>query len=119
MCGASEPTGEGRPMNWGILVSLRTVSTETSNGMGQRLRLGGSLPLASVAAVAVLGVLLLDGRALGQSAPAQTAAPPTAAYDVVIRNGKIIDGTGSPWFAGDIGIRDGRIAAIGRVSGEG
>ncbi len=35
-------------------------------------------------------------------------------YDVVIRNGRIIDGTGSPWYAGDIGIRDGRIAAIGK-----
>ena len=29
-------------------------------------------------------------------------------YDVVIRNGHIIDGTGSPWYAGDIGIRAGR-----------
>ena len=35
-------------------------------------------------------------------------------FDIVIRNGHIIDGTGSPWYAGDIGIRDGRIAAIGR-----
>src|SRR5581483_562742 len=32
-------------------------------------------------------------------------------------NGHIIDGTGSPWYSGDIGIRDGRIAAIGRLSG--
>jgi N-acyl-D-amino-acid deacylase len=35
--------------------------------------------------------------------------------DVVIQNGRIIDGTGSPWYAGDIGIRAGRIAAIGRL----
>lgn len=34
-------------------------------------------------------------------------------FDVLIRNGHIIDGTGSPWYQGDIGIRDGRIAAIG------
>jgi dihydroorotase/N-acyl-D-amino-acid deacylase len=34
-------------------------------------------------------------------------------YDVVIRNGHIVDGTGSPWYSGDIGIRNGRIAAIG------
>jgi N-acyl-D-amino-acid deacylase len=40
-----------------------------------------------------------------------------AEYDLVIRNGHIIDGTGSPWYAGDIGIRDGRIAAIGNLSG--
>jgi dihydroorotase/N-acyl-D-amino-acid deacylase len=38
-------------------------------------------------------------------------------YDVVIRNGRIVDGTGSPWYAGDIAIRDGRIAAIGHLEG--
>src|SRR5213080_2180150 len=37
-------------------------------------------------------------------------------YDVVIRNGHIVDGTGSPWYSGDIGIRGGRIAAIGALS---
>jgi dihydroorotase/N-acyl-D-amino-acid deacylase len=36
-----------------------------------------------------------------------------AAHDLIIRNGHIIDGTGSPWYAGDIAIRDGRIAEIG------
>jgi dihydroorotase/N-acyl-D-amino-acid deacylase len=38
-------------------------------------------------------------------------------FDVVITNGHIIDGTGSPWYSGDIGIRDGHIAAIGNLSG--
>jgi dihydroorotase/N-acyl-D-amino-acid deacylase len=38
-------------------------------------------------------------------------------YDVVIRNGRIVDGTGSPWYAGDIAIRAGRIAAIGHLEG--
>lgn len=38
-------------------------------------------------------------------------------FDIVIRNGRIIDGTGSPWYAGDVGIRAGRIAAIGRLDG--
>jgi dihydroorotase/N-acyl-D-amino-acid deacylase len=37
-------------------------------------------------------------------------------FDVLIRNGHVIDGTGSPWYAGDIGIRAGRIAAIGDLS---
>jgi dihydroorotase/N-acyl-D-amino-acid deacylase len=37
----------------------------------------------------------------------------TAPYDLIIRNGHVIDGTGSPWYSGDIGIRNGRIAAIG------
>jgi N-acyl-D-amino-acid deacylase len=39
-----------------------------------------------------------------------------APFDLVITNGHIIDGTGSPWYSGDIGIRDGHIAAIGNLS---
>ena len=37
-------------------------------------------------------------------------------FDLVITNGHIVDGTGSPWYSGDVGIRDGRIAAIGNLS---
>jgi dihydroorotase/N-acyl-D-amino-acid deacylase len=37
-------------------------------------------------------------------------------FDVVIAHGHIVDGTGSPWYSGDIGIRDGHIAAIGDLS---
>ncbi len=37
-------------------------------------------------------------------------------FDIVIRNGHIVDGTGSPWYSADIGVRDGRIAAIGDLS---
>jgi dihydroorotase/N-acyl-D-amino-acid deacylase len=39
-----------------------------------------------------------------------------APFDIVITNGHIVDGSGSPWYSGDIGIRDGRIAAIGSLS---
>src|ERR1700746_2968134 len=46
--------------------------------------------------------------------PAQT---PTLPFDVVITSVHIIDGTGSPWYSGDVGIRDGRIAAIGNLAG--
>jgi N-acyl-D-amino-acid deacylase len=38
-------------------------------------------------------------------------------YDVLIRHGHILDGTGNPWYAGDIAIRDDRIAAIGKLEG--
>ncbi|HMJ66234.1 MAG TPA: D-aminoacylase [Candidatus Binatia bacterium] len=43
------------------------------------------------------------------------AAPAQTPYDVVIRNGRIVDGTGNPWFYGDVGVRGERIATIGRV----
>jgi N-acyl-D-amino-acid deacylase len=52
---------------------------------------------------ALLLLTLASARAQSSSAP----------YDLIIRNGHIIDGTGSPWYSGDIGIRNGRIAAVG------
>lgn len=47
---------------------------------------------------------------------AATLAAAQQSFDVVITNGHIIDGTGSPWYSGDVGIRGGRIAAIGNLS---
>jgi len=48
---------------------------------------------------------------------ADVSPPPTAApFDVIITHGRIIDGTGSPWYSADIGIRNGRIAAIGALA---
>jgi len=44
------------------------------------------------------------------------AAAQPGSYDIVIRGGHIVDGSGNPWFAGDVAIRNGRIAAVGRVS---
>ena len=40
-------------------------------------------------------------------------------YDLVVRNGNIADGTGAPIFAGDVAIKAGRIAAVGKVTGAG
>ena len=37
-------------------------------------------------------------------------------FEIVITHGHIIDGTGSPWYSGDIGIREGKVAAIGNLS---
>ncbi len=36
-------------------------------------------------------------------------------YDLVLINGRVVDGTGNPWFRADVAIKDGRIARIGRV----
>ncbi len=62
--------------------------------------------VALVCAVGMWGVIALSAQALGQQAP----------FDVVILHGHIIDGTGSPWYSGDVGIRHGHIAAIGDLS---
>src|ERR671933_2824643 len=36
--------------------------------------------------------------------------------DLVLKKGRIVDGTGNPWFFGDVGIKDGKIVDAGRVN---
>lgn len=51
-------------------------------------------------------------------AAASVAAGAVAAdYDVIISGGRIVDGTGAPAFAGDVALKDGKIAAVGQVTG--
>src|SRR5215831_5210770 len=45
--------------------------------------------------------------------PTATATGP---FDIVVANGKVVDGTGAPWFRADVGIVGDRIAAIGDLS---
>ena len=45
----------------------------------------------------------------------QSAHPAVVNFDLVITNGRIVDGTGNPWFRADIGIKDGRIVRIGKI----
>ena len=59
----------------------------------------------------LLLILLATSCALLAQTPAQTPS-----FDLIITNGHILDGTGSPWYSGDIGIREGRIAAIGNLA---
>lgn len=37
-------------------------------------------------------------------------------YDIIIRNGKIMDGTGNSWYYADIAVKDGKIASIGKLT---
>jgi N-acyl-D-amino-acid deacylase len=39
------------------------------------------------------------------------------AFDLIIRGGHVLDGTGNPWFAADVGVRGDRIAAVGDLGG--
>jgi N-acyl-D-amino-acid deacylase len=55
-------------------------------------------------------LILAASSALSQSPPS---------YDIVIRNGRLLDGLGNPWVKADIAIKDGRFAKIGRVEGRG
>ena len=56
-------------------------------------------------------VQALSGRAILHQAPGGTAL----AYDLIIRNGTVVDGSGRPRYRADIGVVGGRIAEIGRI----
>jgi N-acyl-D-amino-acid deacylase len=75
-------------------------------------------PLARTAAVVLLAVAAVLALAVIPSltrSPAPTPGP--AAFDVVLAGGHVVDGTGAPWFAADVGIRGDRIEAIGDLQG--
>ena len=65
--------------------------------------------------IVCLLVFLLAFGVLPLPAVAQTGA----AYDVVIRNGRVLDGAGNPWILADVAIKDGKFARIGQVEGKG
>ena len=44
-----------------------------------------------------------------------SAQPADTPYDLVIRGGKIVDGSGNPWYHGDLAVRGQRIVALGQV----
>ena len=69
-----------------------------------------------MAGIALTGLACLAGFAATGRLP-QQAAPAARApqYDLLITNGHIIDGTGSPWFSGSIGIKDGKIVDVGHL----
>ncbi len=45
------------------------------------------------------------------------APAPDAPFDLLITGGRVVDGSGAPWFAADVGVRDGKIAAVGVLAG--
>ena len=63
---------------------------------------------------AVMLVFCALGLLGADAAGAQNEA---GGYDILIKNARILDGTGNPWFAGIIAIKDGHIASIGTPAG--
>jgi hypothetical protein len=72
-----------------------------------------SHPFRRTHRVGILSVLAL----LGLAPIGCHSASPEAPYDILIRHGHILDGTGNASYAGDVAIRGDRIAAIGSLDG--
>jgi N-acyl-D-aspartate/D-glutamate deacylase len=51
--------------------------------------------------------------------PSGAQTPADTLYDVVIRNGRVLDGEGNPWIAADVAIKDGHFVKIGKIAGRG
>jgi dihydroorotase/N-acyl-D-amino-acid deacylase len=77
---------------------LRNLKNGASRRLPLRIVSGRSTLFAVVVSQAVL---------VAQSGPQ---------FDILIRNGHVVDGTGSPWYTGDVAILNGRIAAIGKLN---
>jgi dihydroorotase/N-acyl-D-amino-acid deacylase len=54
------------------------------------------------------GLLLASSTAFAADAPVE--------YDLIFRGGRVVDGSGAPWFAADVAVKDGRIAAVGKLA---
>ena len=65
--------------------------------------------------VLTAAVALANGLAPGLTALGADAGP---RYDLIVRNGQLVDGTGKPGFRGDLAVKDGKIAALGDVPAE-
>ncbi|HEX6125717.1 MAG TPA: D-aminoacylase [Pyrinomonadaceae bacterium] len=76
----------------------------------QNLRRALSVARSSMASIIIFAYLMSVPVA------AQSTEP---VYDIVIRNGRVLDGAGNPWIAADVAIKDGRFARIGKISGKG
>ena len=76
---------------------------------------GRSTPTCRVPAL-VLMAGLVGGATPGASPGAGAREARAQSFDVLITGGRVLDGTGNPWFVADIGVRDGTIAAIGDLS---
>jgi N-acyl-D-amino-acid deacylase len=61
---------------------------------------------------AVLAPIALALAGCSRASTSTTPSPDRGSYDVVIENGRIVDGTGNPWTYGDVGIRGDRIVAV-------
>jgi N-acyl-D-amino-acid deacylase len=112
-------------LNKKLMVTGKGLAGYMDTATGQHLILALYVNMVSVSQDDPEATQKIAGEALGEIAAAAydtpLASPMTPSsngeYDVLIKNGSIVDGSGNPWVSGDIAIRGERIAAIGKLDG--
>jgi dihydroorotase/N-acyl-D-amino-acid deacylase len=108
-------------LNKDVMITGKGLAGYVETAAGDHLAIAAYVNMVAAPMDDPDAVQKIAGEALGEIASAAYDAPvpptPSSAahtsYDVLIRNGRIIDGTGNPWVSGDVAIRADRIAAIG------
>ncbi len=112
-------------LNKDLMVTGKGLAGYMQSATGEHLAFAAYVNMVAVPMNDPEAVQKIAGEALGEIAAAAYDAPlalkpapeATSQYDVLIRNGRIIDGSGNPWVSGDVAIRGDRIVAIGKLEG--
>ena len=118
--------GQYDALNKKLMVTGKGLAGYMDTANGEHLILALYVNMVSVPLGDPEATQKIAGEALGEIAAAaydaplsppqaEASKPANPEYDVVIKNGHIIDGSGNPWVSGDIAIRGERIAAIGNL----
>ena len=78
------------------------------------------LPLGSpgVSFLIAVAVLMAACQSPSSSPAAPASSPAATPFDLLITGGRVVDGTGAPWVAADVGITGDRIVAVGQLAGQ-
>jgi N-acyl-D-amino-acid deacylase len=121
--------GSEDKLNGKMMLNGKGLAGYVITSTGQKLALAVYVNNVSLspsdpnAAQEVAGQAVGEIAAAAYDAPLDAPAAPAAAsnalpaneFDLIIRNGHIIDGAGNPWYAADVAVRGDRIAAIGNL----
>src|SRR5690348_16376657 len=112
-------------LNKDLMVTGKGLAGYMQTAKGEHLAFAAYVNMVAAPMNDPEAVQKIAGEALGEIASAgydaslasASAPEATTQYDVLIRNGRIINGSGNPWVSGDIAVRGDRIVAIGKLEG--